>query len=700
MQHARTPSASRSAFHYLFDPDSIALIGASNEVIKPGGRLFRTIQEHHYDGALWPVNPKGGQVMGVPAYPSVAALPAAPDLAIVAIPAGLVLPALQELADKGTKAAIVLTSGFGEKDEQGRAAEQAMLHIARGCGMTLIGPNCSGFLTRRYKGKFAGMVPQLPGRAVDFISGSGATVDYVMEQAVRRGLSFDNVVNLGNSIMVGVEDLLAMYDAHYDGQGARVLLLYMESIRKPRLLLRHARSLTAKGCAIVGIKSGVTAAGERAAASHTGALASPDSAVQALFDKAGIVRVKSKTELIDAACVLVAARGPLRGKRACIITDAGGPGVMLADELSRQGWELPQLGETTRRRLREVLAAESSILNPIDCLPSRTPAQVRTVLQILAEEEARRLDVVGVITGDPGLASNSAIYDEIAHAMETGPIPVFPVMASVTSSWEAISRFIAGGKVYFYDEVPLGAALAKVQACRRPADSEGEAPPQGYDPGAIAAALEKRQGALPAEVVRRVLQAAGLRLAPQREIVGIEELESGCRQVGFPLAMKVIGPLHKSDVGGVRLGIADEAQALEAWRMLMQIPAAAGVLVQPMIGGLEVILGAARKGDFGHLIMFGLGGIHAEVLKDVQFALAPLTGDEAMRMIRAIRALPILEGVRGQPGLSIALLADQLMRLARLVADFPQIAEIDLNPVKGTGDHLVAVDARIIVSGT
>jgi acyl-CoA synthetase (NDP forming) len=699
VQHALLPSKkSRSALDYLFDPNSIAVIGASNDTLKPGGRLFKTIQQHHFDGALWPVNPKAAHIMGVTAYPSVAALPGAPELAIVAIPAAHVLPALQELADKGTGAAIVLTSGFGEKNEQGKALEQAMLQIARSGGMTLVGPNCSGFLTKRYKGKFAGMVPQLPGAAVDFISGSGATVDYLMEQAVQRGLSFGNVVNLGNSVMVGVEDLLAMYDDHYERYGARVLLLYMESIRKPGLLLHHARNLAAKGCTLVGIKSGATAAGERAAASHTGALASPDSAVSALFEKAGIIRVKSKAELIDVACVLVAARGRLiRGNRACIITDAGGPGVMLADELSRQGWQIPPLSETTLVRLREVLPAEGSALNPIDYLPSRTPAMVRTVLQVIAEEESARLDAVAVITGDPGLADNGLIYDEIVRAMESGSIPVLPVIASITSSRAAIDRFIAAGKVYFYDEVSLGAALAKVQARPRPAVSEER--PQGYDRPAIAAALAHRNNALSPECVRKVLSAAGFRLPPQREIFRVDDLGAACRTLGFPLVMKVIGPLHKSDVGGVRLGIGDEAQALEAWRALMEIPEAAGVLLQPMIAGLEVILGAARKGDFGHLIMFGLGGIHAEVLKDVRFALAPLSRAEALDMIRGIRAYPIVQGVRGQAGLSIELLSDQLIRLGHLVCDFPEIDEIDLNPVKGVADALFAVDARMLVGG-
>ena len=367
----------KSAYDYLFKPQSIAVVGASNDPLKPGGRVFKNIKTHHFRGDLWPVNPKSASIMGMPAFADIAALPGSPDLAIIAIPSALVLPAVEALADRGAGAVVVLTSGFGEKDEKGKALEAQMLAVADRTGMTLIGPNCSGFLTNTYKGKFAGIIPTLNGPTVDFISGSGALVDYVMEQATFRGLAFGNVVNLGNSIQLGVEDLLALYDTHYDNDCARVLMLYMESVKKPALLLRHAQNLAARGCAIVGIKSGVTAAGERAAASHTGAIATRDAAVQALFDKAGITRVKSKSELIDVGCVLAAAGGRPRGRRACIITDAGGPGVLLSDELNRRGWELPVLSEATRQKLRTILPPESAVGNPVDCLPSRTADQIR-----------------------------------------------------------------------------------------------------------------------------------------------------------------------------------------------------------------------------------------------------------------------------------------------------------------------------------
>ncbi len=685
----------------LFRPRSIAIIGASGDPLKPGGRVFKNILEHGYDGILRPVNPKAAEILGVPVCSSIAALPETPDLAIVAIPSSMVPAAVTELAERGTGAVIILTSGFGEKDAAGKKTEENMRQIADAAGMALVGPNCSGFLTNTYKGKFAGIVPSLPGGAVDFISGSGATVDYVMECAESRGLSFGTVVNLGNSAQMGVEDLLQIHDENYGPDCARILMLYMESVKKPRLLLRHAKSLVKKGCILVGIKSGATSAGSRAAASHTGALATSDTAVQALFDKAGIIRVDGRESLVDVACVLKAservAGGRFVGKRLCIITDAGGPGVMLADELARGGLELPVLSERTRAELAKILPPESSTLNPIDALPSRTAEQIGAIVRVLGEFERDRIDAIAILVGDSGLSDNAAIYRAIAEAMRQSPVPVLPMLSSLTSCREKIADFIRMGNIFFPDEVALGRALGKLAGWVAPAG--GSDTPDGYDRSAIAQALAGVTGALQPATVQRVLRGAGFRLPEQVEIHRLEDLAAGCRRVGFPLAMKVIGPLHKTDVGGVRLGIGDDNMALAAWSALMAISAARGVLLQPMIGGLEVILGASREGEFGHLVMFGLGGIHAEVLKDVSFALAPLTTGEAGQLIDGIRSRKLLDGVRGAPGMDTAMLADFLVRLGQLVTDFPEIGEIDLNPVKGSGDRLFAVDARIIMAG-
>jgi acyl-CoA synthetase (NDP forming) len=681
----------------LFQPNSIAVIGASGDPTKPGGRVFKTILDHGYGGLLRPVNPKAALIRGIPAWPSITALPETPDLAIVAIPAAMVPAALAELAGRGTGATIVLTSGFGEKDEAGKKVEAEMKAIADGAGMALIGPNCSGFLTGVYKGKFAGIVPSLTGGAVDFISGSGATVDYVMECAEGRGLSFGTVLNLGNSAQLGVEDLLRLHDENYRPDCARILLLYMEAVKKPALLLRHARSLAQKGCVLVGIKSGATSAGSRAAASHTGAMASSDTAVQALFDKAGIIRVSSRQALVDVACVLQAYGGKPLGKRLAIVTDAGGPGVMLADEATRGGLELPPLGEATRAELAKILPPESSIVNPIDALPSRTAEQIAAIIRVLGKLEKGRLDAIAVLTGDSGLSDNAAIYRAIGLAMDHSPIPVLPMLSSLTSCRGQIAAFTGGGHVFFPDEVALGSAFSLV-ANQAPAEEEDPGIPAGYDRRAIRLALADGHGVLPAKAVRRVLAAAGLPVPEQLEVGREEDLAAACRRLGYPLAMKVIGPLHKTDVGGVRLGISSDTEANAAWSALMAIAEAGGVLLQPMIDGLEVILGASREGAFGHLVMFGLGGIHAEVLKDVRFALAPLGGEEARRMIDGVRGRALLDGVRGGPAMNTAVLADLLVRLGRLVSDFPEIGEIDLNPVKGAGDRLLAVDARIIMT--
>ncbi|HBA55991.1 MAG TPA: CoA ligase [Syntrophorhabdus aromaticivorans] len=684
------------AYNALFKPKNIVIIGASDNLSKPGGKVLRNILDHGYGGVLRVVNPGADSISGVPSFKSVDDLPDTPELAIVAIPAPFVVPTLENLAARGTQAVIVLTSGFGEKDEKGKEEEERMRVIADSAHMILIGPNCSGFMTPHYSGKFAGLIPDLKRKSVDIISGSGATVDFVMEQAVYRGLSFCNVVNVGNSAQTGVEDLVALYDENYGEDSAPILMVYLESLKKPWLFLKHARQLTEKGCSIVGIKSGVTGSGARAAASHTGAMATDEVTVEALFRKAGIIRVRSKVEMVDVACVLAAVQGRLKGNRACVISDAGGPGVMLADELERQGVEVPILKDGTRKKLSQVLPPESSVANPIDCLPTRTASQIKEILKIIEAEEKGSIDIVAVMAGNPGMLENGELYEEISRAIDTSEIPVIPVLSSTTTCADLIKNFTSQGRYYFQDEVPLGAAIGKV--VHRPRLWEPSAILQDYDRVAIESILSGREGALDPATAKELLSKAGFRFPRQIEVFSEEGFLAACGNIGYPLVMKVIGPLHKSDMGGVRVGIPQQEAALSAWNDLMAIEGAMGILVQEMIPGIEVILGASRAGgDLGHLVMFGLGGIYTEVLKDVRFALSPLAKKECFEMIRAIRGYPILEGVRGEKGVSVERIADYLERLGRLVSDFPAIREIDINPLKGSGTDLFVVDARIIV---
>jgi acetyltransferase len=314
---------------------------------------------------------------------------------------------------------------------------------------------------------------------------------------------------------------------------------------------------------------------------------------------------------------------------------------------------------------------------------------------VLGDQEYDTIDAIAILLGDSGMSDNTQIYQAISEAMDHCPIPVFPMFSSVFSSTAIIDEFVSHEKVFFPDEVPLAKALANVAHLRKPERALSVL--DGYDKAAVGDVLGGQSGALSPEVVNGVLQAAGFKLPRQIEVFKRDDLASSCARVGFPLVMKVIGPLHKTDVGGVKLGIGNDEEALQAWDEMLNIDNAQGVLIQPMIGGIEVILGASREGAFGHLVMFGLGGIYAEVLKDVQFGLAPLSEDESLRMIRDIHSYAILEGIRGEPGMDIDLLADNVQRLSRLVHDFPQIKEIDLNPIKGMGTDLYAVDARIII---
>ncbi len=679
----------------LLHPDSIAVIGASGNPLKPGGRVFKNIKDGIYAGKLWPVNPKADEIMGVTAYPGIPDLPGTPDLALIAIPASGVIGAMQQLAEKGTKAVIILTAGFGEKGEQGKAEEQKILKLASANEMKVVGPNCSGFLTPVYAGKFAGIIPDLKPGTIDLVSASGATVDYLMEQAATRGLRFSHVLNFGNSIQMGVEDMLELLDESHGPGSSKIVLIYMESVRKPQKLLKHVRSLVAKGCIFAGIKSGTTDAGAKAAASHTGAMASSDTAVQALFDKAGIIRVKSKAELVEVACALVCLKGAAKGNKAVIVTDAGGPGVMLSDELNRFGVELTRFSKKTNKRLARILPPEAAWGNPIDCLPGRTAETIQNVFTILGEEEADNIDFAFFVSGNSGMSDNWEIYQAIIALTKTGLIPILPVLSSATTCADLLEKVKRSETIYFSDEVTVGYAVSQI--VNRPVISDQTLSLINYDKQGIAEVLADSGKTLSPEAVETVLKKAGFKLPPQAEISSAAELEQACRKVTFPLVMKVIGPLHKSDVGGVKTGIRNMEEACNVFKKLMAIEDVKGVLIQKMVTGTEVILGAAREGDFGHLIMFGLGGIHTEVLKDVQFALAPLSTDKALKMIRSIRSFKILEGVRGEAGVSVDLLAEYLVRLARLVTDFPIIQEIDLNPVKGVEKDLYAVDARIFI---
>lgn len=677
----------------LLEPRSIAVIGASEDVTKPGGRLTLNILTKGFAGNLYLVNPKGGTIQGVKAYPSIQELPEAPDLALIGVPAKFVRASLEELAAKGSKIVVVLSAGFGELGPEGKAEEKALAEIATKHGMLLLGPNCSGVMTYAHASKFTGVALELVKGGIDFISGSGATVDFLAEHAMRRGLKFNSFLTVGNSAQSGVPDMMEIYDAGHGPDSPKVMITYQESIVNPQKFLTASRSLSKKGVLIAGIKAGTTQAGSRAAASHTGAMATNDTAVQALFDKAGVIRVNSRLELVDVANILTLVKGKADGKRVAIVTDAGGPGVMLCDELNNLGFEVPPFNEQTRARLAEVLPAGAGVGNPVDTLPTSGADRLEKVLTILTEEVKDQVDYIIVMNGDAGMMDNLALYSVTRKFMDISPIPVIPSYVSVLSSEVPLGKFREMGGCYFEDEVYLARSLARV--VNRPRIFDPETSASGYDKKKIGNLLAGNHGALSPQVTREVLQAAGIKFPGQVELTE----KTGLKEIpfAFPWVLKVMGPLHKSDVGGVRVGIKDLAEAERVWDDLLKIKDATGVLVQQMVKGTEVIIGANREPGYGHLVAFGLGGIYTEALKDVKFALAPLAKEEGDRLIRSIRSLALLKGVRGEPGMDLETLRDILIRISLLVNDFPSIQELDLNPVKGYGKDIFTVDARILV---
>lgn len=679
----------------LLRPSSIVVVGGSGDVHKPGGKVLKNLLDGAFGGKLYVVNPRGGSALGVPCHEDIDGLPEV-ELAILAIAARHVPGAVKKLAaEKGTRAFIVLSAGFSESGPEGKALEEELVAIVDGAGGVLIGPNSIGVLTPWYHGVFTEPIPKLDPGGCDLISGSGATAVFLLEAGIPKGLTFSSVFSVGNSAQVGVEDVLAHLDETFDpAASSRVKLLYLERMDRPRMLLEHARSLVRKGCRIAAIKAGSSEAGSRAASSHTGALASPDVAVDALFRKAGIVRCHSREELVQVACVL---RHPeMTGKNIAVITHAGGPAVMATDALSRGGLCVPAIPAEEGAELLRRLFPGSSVHNPIDFLATGTAEQLGGILDHV--ERLPSIDAMVVIFGTPGLVEVWGAYEVIHRKKRSCRKPIFAVMPSALTARREMAWFLSQGEVCFPDEVLLAEALCKVADVRRPAAVTATATAAAMDDRGIREVIEGATGGyLEPGAVMKLAGAAGIPMVRGRVVNSAVEALEAANEWGYPLVMKAVGPVHKTEVGGVSLDVRTGAEVTSEYGRLLGIEGATGVLVQPMLKGVELFLGAKWEPGFGHVILCGLGGIFVEALNDVASGLAPLVHEEALDMIRRLRGYPLLRGVRGQPGVDEDVLAELLVRLSRLVAAAPELREVDVNPLLGCGARLTAVDARIRV---
>ena len=679
----------------LLNPKSIVIIGGSNNVHKPGGAIVRNILNGGYEGVLRIVNPKEDEVQGIKTFHDARELPPT-DLAVLVV-AAKYCPDYVELlaAEKDVRAFIIISAGFGEETQAGAQLEQRILDTCEQYGAALIGPNCIGLLNRQHHSVFTQPIPKLNPQGVDFVSGSGATAVFILESAVIKGLQFNSVWSIGNGKQIGIEDVLQYMDDTFNpAVDSRVKLLYIENIANPDKLLFHATSLIRKGCRIAAIKAGASESGSRAASSHTGAIASSDSAVEALFRKAGIVRCFSREELTTVGCIFTLPA--LKGRNFAIVTHAGGPGVMLTDALSKGGLNVPKIEGERAEELKSKLFPGSAVANPIDILATGTPEQLGTAIDY-CEHQFDQIDAIAVIYGTPGLTQLYEAYDTLHQKILECKKPIFPVLPSLHTAGPEVEEFLAKGHVNFSDEVTLATALSQIMRTPAPASSELEL--YGVDVPKIRDIIGsiKENGYISPDLVRQLLSSAGIPMVPEKVSTSKEELLTFATQTGFPVVAKVVGPVHKSDVGGVALNIRTaEHLALEFDRM-MQIPDAKAVMVQKMLKGTELFIGAKYETRFGHVVLCGLGGIFVEVLKDVSSGLAPLSYDEAYSMIHSLRGYKILKGTRGQKGINEQKYAEIIVRLSTLLRFATEIKEMDINPLLADGNDVVAVDARILI---
>jgi acetyltransferase len=676
----------------LTDPKSIVIIGGSNDLQKPGGKILRNILDGGYKGDLMVMNPKEESVQGIISYRDASLLPPV-ELAILVIAARYIPDMVEILAkEKDTKAFIIISAGFSEESEEGRELEMKIVRIINEAGASLIGPNCIGALTPSYHGVFTLPIPKLTYSGCDFVSGSGATACFIMENGIQKGLNFARVFSVGNSAQMGVEDILQYMDESFDPAiSPKVKLLYLEAINKPQLLLKHASSLIRKGCRIAAVKAGASEAGSRAASSHTGALASSDMAVDALFHKAGIVRCSGREELINVASVFLHKK--LKGANIGIITHAGGPAVMLTDALSKEGFAVPQIKSPKSKELLKELYPGSTVNNPIDFLATGTAEQLGKIIEY-TDRFFDEVDGMAVIFGTPGLNPIYDVYEVLDEKMNAAIKPIYPILPSTLTARDEVNAFIQKGRINFPDEVLFARALGL--AYFTPGPSEKEYLHTRCIPENLVQQVNKcKPGYLSPGIVTALLDAAAIPRVPEIVVNEKAEIAQACEHIGFPMVMKVVGPLHKSDSGGVILNIRDTEMALKTYDSLMKITQAKGVMLQPMIKGQELFAGVKFEKKFGHLILCGMGGIFIEVLKDFRAVLAPLSFEESMDMIEGLKIYPMLKGTRGQKGINLELFGRIIVSISDLLQDLPEIIEMDINPLIAFGEHIFAVDARI-----
>ena len=693
----------------ILRPRSIAVVGASRRPNTIGYQVLDNLVRYGFNGPLYPVNPQAAVIHSIRAYPSIATIPDPVELAILVVPRDLVLAAAEECGKKGVKGLVVITAGFAEVGGEGVERERRLVEVVRRYGMRMVGPNCMGVLNSASEfsmnATFAPTMP--PYGPVGLVSQSGAMGLSILDYAGELGIGIHQFVSVGNNADVSGNDLLV---AWADDPEIRTILMYLESFGDARGFFQIARKLTRKKPIFV-VKAGRTAAGARAASSHTAALAGTDLAADALMEQCGVMRAQTVEELFDYAMAFP--RLPLpKGDRVAIISNAGGPAIILADACESLGLRVAELAPETQAAIRALLPEEAAVRNPVDLIASATATTFGTVLTLVLQDP--NIDSVIVSVAPPPLKGKEGdVAEAIVQATAARrDVPVMAVLLGRQGVSAGMNNLLRAGMPGYIFPESAARALAAMNRYRkwleRPEGAELHFPADAARVAAIIGlARKERREKLSETEALQVLDAYGIPTVPWRRAGSEEEAIAAARELGHPVVLKVISSaiIHKSDVGGVVVGLGSERDVRAGYRRLLQrVKERAGVvpeavLVQQMIpGGRETIVGSARDPRAGPLIMFGLGGVAVEVLKDVAFRVHPLTDVDAREMVRAIRGYPLLEGVRGQAAVDVVALEEILQRVSQLVGEHEDVLDMDINPLVSFPDRALALDARFRIA--
>ena len=693
----------------IFAPQSVAVVGASPDPSRLGHRVLKNVIDNGYKGRIYPIHPTASAVLGQTAYPSVAAVPADVELAVLVIPPQHVLNVVEECGQKGVRGLVVITAGFKEVGGEGVKLEQQLVEIVQRYGMRMVGPNCLGVIdtVSDLNASFAALMPA--DGEIAFMSQSGAVCTAILDWSKEANIGFSRFVSLGNKSDV---DEVALLQAWGNDPQNKVILAYLEGISDGPGFIQAAREVT-KRTPVIAIKSGTTAAGTRAISSHTGSLAGSESAYESAFGQSGIIRARTMEQLFDFALVF-AYQPLLTGSRIAIVTNAGGPGIIATDAIERAGLQMAEFTPSTISQLQATLPATANVYNPIDVIGDAKADRYRIGIQAALTDP--NVDAVLVLFTPQAGSEAEATVEAMAELSANQSKPIVASFMGAYSIKPAL-KLLNQYKIpnYEFPERAVSALEAMWQHRRwreQPAMTYARFDVDKEHVRELFAQVREAGRVELGEIeAREVMAAYGMRLPDSRLSRSPEEAAEIAKEIGFPVVMKISSPdiLHKSDIGGVRVGIADPQAASDSYELIAYrarkfSPNARiwGVLVQEMARkGREVLVGVSRDPQFGALIGVGMGGIYVEVLKDVVFRLAPLSREEVREQLRAIRSFPLLQGVRGEQTADLEAVEDIVLRVSQLVSDFPEIVEMDINPlvVYNRGEGVIVLDARIILQG-